>query len=86
MSGLPTIPSCSYRTQAHPPVPADVMICAADAAEVSSDNMMATSAFMIYLMHGGRTMKKYSEAFIGFNTAKKKHAVAIADVRLAPGN
>jgi transposase len=25
-------------------------------------------------------MKKYSEAFIGFDTAKKKHAVAIADV------
>src|SRR5438094_3353072 len=31
-------------------------------------------------MHGGRTMKEYSEAFIGFDTAKKKHAVAIADV------
>jgi hypothetical protein len=27
-------------------------------------------------MHGGRTMKQYSEAFIGFDTAKKKHAVA----------
>lgn len=25
-------------------------------------------------------MKKHSEAFIGFDTAKKKHAVAIADV------
>ncbi len=25
-------------------------------------------------------MKQYSEAFIGFDTAKKKHAVAIADV------
>ena len=25
-------------------------------------------------------MKKYSEVFIGFDTAKKKHAVAIADV------
>ena len=25
-------------------------------------------------------MKKYSEAFVGFDTAKKKHAVAIADV------
>src|SRR5260370_39681402 len=31
-------------------------------------------------MHGGRTMKEYSEAFIGFDTAKKKHAVAIAAV------
>ena len=31
-------------------------------------------------MHGGRTMKKYSEAFVGVDTAKKKHAVAIADV------
>src|SRR2546430_6672761 len=31
-------------------------------------------------MHGGRTMKEHSEAFIGFDTAKKKHAVAIADV------
>src|SRR5438270_893495 len=30
-------------------------------------------------MHGGRTMEKYSEAFVGFDTAKKKHAVAIAD-------
>jgi transposase len=30
-------------------------------------------------MHGGRTTKKYSEAFIGFDTAKKKHAVAIAE-------
>jgi transposase len=27
-------------------------------------------------------MKKYSEAFVGFDTAKKKHAVAIADVGL----
>jgi len=25
-------------------------------------------------------MKKYSEAFVGFDTAKKKHAVAVADV------
>ena len=25
-------------------------------------------------------MKKYSEAFVGVDTAKKKHAVAIADV------
>ena len=25
-------------------------------------------------------MKKYSEVFVGFDTAKKKHAVAIADV------
>ena len=25
-------------------------------------------------------MKKYSEAFVGFDAAKKKHAVAIADV------
>jgi hypothetical protein len=25
-------------------------------------------------------MKQYSEAFVGFDTAKKKHAVAIADV------
>ena len=24
-------------------------------------------------------MKKYSEAFVGFDSAKKKHAVAIAD-------
>ena len=24
-------------------------------------------------------MKKYSEAFVGFDTAKKKHAVAVAD-------
>src|SRR5438445_2802504 len=31
-------------------------------------------------MHGGRTMKEYSEAFVAFDTAKKKHAVAIADV------
>ena len=30
-------------------------------------------------MHGGRTKKKYSEAFVGFDTAKNKHAVAIAD-------
>ena len=32
------------------------------------------------VLHGGRTMKKYSEVFIGFDTAKKKHAAAIADV------
>jgi transposase len=25
-------------------------------------------------------MKQYSEAFVGFDTAKKKHVVAIADV------
>src|SRR5512147_1143431 len=31
-------------------------------------------------MHGGRTMEKYSEVFVAFDTAKKKHAVAIADV------
>src|SRR5574341_769574 len=30
-------------------------------------------------MHGRRTMEKYSELFIAFDTAKKKHAVAIAD-------
>ena len=31
------------------------------------------------LMHGGRTMAKYSEAFVGFDTAKKKHALAVAE-------
>jgi transposase len=30
-------------------------------------------------VHGGRTIKKYSETFVGVDTAKKKHAVAIAD-------
>src|SRR5260370_40117607 len=30
-------------------------------------------------MHGGRTMGKYSEAFVAFDVAKKKHAVAIAE-------
>src|SRR5215469_11207213 len=30
-------------------------------------------------MHGGRTMKQYNEAFVGIDTAKNKHAVAIAD-------
>ena len=36
-------------------------------------------------MHGGRTMKQYSEAFIEFDTAKNKHAVAIADVGVRNG-
>ena len=31
------------------------------------------------LMHGGRTMREYSEAFVAFDVAKTKHAVAIAD-------
>src|SRR6202049_624763 len=31
------------------------------------------------LMHGGRTMGEYSEAFVAFDTAKTKHAVAIAE-------
>jgi transposase len=31
------------------------------------------------LMHGGRTLGEYSEAFVGFDTSKTKHAVAIAD-------
>jgi transposase len=31
------------------------------------------------LMHGGRTMGKYSEVFVAFDVAKKKHAVAIAE-------
>src|ERR1700676_2678244 len=31
------------------------------------------------LMHGGRTMGEYSEAFVAFDTSKTKHAVAIAD-------
>ena len=31
------------------------------------------------LMHGGRTMGKYSEAFVAFDVAKKTHAVAIAE-------
>jgi transposase len=31
------------------------------------------------LMHGGRTMGEYSEAFVAFDVAKMKHAVAIAD-------
>jgi hypothetical protein len=26
-------------------------------------------------MHGGRTMGKYSEVFVAFDVAKKKHAV-----------
>jgi len=30
-------------------------------------------------MHGGRTMAKYSEAFVGFDTAKKKNALAVAE-------
>src|ERR1700684_3193078 len=30
-------------------------------------------------MHGGRTMEKYSEVFVAFDVAKKKHAVAIAE-------
>src|SRR6516162_9471760 len=29
--------------------------------------------------HEGRTMGKYSEVFVGIDTAKSKHAVAIAD-------
>jgi transposase len=31
------------------------------------------------LMHGGRTMGEYSEAFVAFDVSKMKHAVAIAD-------
>src|SRR4029453_1526575 len=31
------------------------------------------------LMRGGRTMKQYTEAFVGIDTAKNKHALAIAD-------
>jgi transposase len=31
------------------------------------------------LMHGGRTMGEYSEAFVAFDVSKTKHAVAIAD-------
>jgi hypothetical protein len=30
-------------------------------------------------MQGGRTVKKYSEAYVGIDTAKAKHAVAIAE-------
>jgi transposase len=30
-------------------------------------------------MHGERTMGKYSEVFVAFDVAKKKHAVAIAE-------
>src|ERR1700677_1695850 len=30
-------------------------------------------------MHGGGTMEKYSEVFVAFDVAKKKHAVAIAE-------
>src|ERR1700733_4680828 len=30
-------------------------------------------------MHGGRTMGKYSEVFLAFDVAKKKHAVALAE-------
>src|SRR6516162_1062069 len=31
-------------------------------------------------MHGGRTMEQYTEAFVGIDTAKNKHALAIADL------
>src|SRR6202035_2385566 len=31
------------------------------------------------LMHGGRIMGEYSEAFVAFDVSKMKHAVAIAD-------
>ena len=30
-------------------------------------------------MHGGRTIGQYNEAFVAFDVAKKKHAVAIAE-------
>src|ERR1700758_3432674 len=30
-------------------------------------------------MHGGRTMEKYSDGFVAFDVAKKKHAMAIAE-------
>src|SRR5215469_13806094 len=30
-------------------------------------------------MRGGRTMEQYTEAFVGIDTAKNKHALAIAD-------
>jgi hypothetical protein len=30
-------------------------------------------------MHSGRTMGKYTLAFVAFDSAKEKHAVAIAD-------
>ena len=33
-------------------------------------------------MHGGRTMKEYNEAFVAFDTAKKKHAVAKDPIRM----
>jgi hypothetical protein len=32
------------------------------------------------LMRRGRAMKKYREVLVGFDTAKKKHAVAVAEV------
>src|SRR6185437_2132972 len=31
------------------------------------------------LMRGGRTMEHYTEAFVGIDTAKNKHALSIAD-------
>ena len=31
------------------------------------------------LMRGGRAMEQYTEAFVGIDTAKNKHALAIAD-------
>ena len=31
------------------------------------------------VMHGGRTMKKHREAFVGLDTAKSKHALAVAE-------
>jgi hypothetical protein len=35
------------------------------------------------LMHGGRTMGKYSEVSVAFDVAKKKNAVAMALVQTA---
>ena len=31
------------------------------------------------LTHGGRAMEEYSEAFVAFDVAKRKHALAIAE-------
>ena len=34
---------------------------------------------LLSLTHGGRTMAEYSEVFVAFDVAKRKHAVAIAE-------
>src|SRR4029453_14104054 len=61
-----------------------MLVAATNRAEIGGSPIRAIKRRGLFgwaepiLTHGGRAMEEYSEAFVAFDVAKKKHAVALA--------